>query len=164
MLSLLLSLLPEQPLTGGPGSAVLWVLTLFLWQGWTRLAAGVHGLHDQPGNGEREIQRGDRERFPRPQLRGEALRDQGGALPGKCWLFSSGRNTQDFCSQIKPSTNGLEAHVTGAESVLTLPGDPLQQTQKLCDSPTQLFSWLYRGRGKALGTKKLLRLNKTRAT
>lgn len=48
------------------GGTALWyegiaVLTcwLFHWQGWPRLAAGVHGVHDQQGNREREIQRGD---------------------------------------------------------------------------------------------------------
>lgn len=59
---------------------------VFHRQGWTRLAAGVYGIYDQQGNRECEIQRGDRERLPCPQLRGEALRDQGGALPSECTL------------------------------------------------------------------------------
>ncbi|CAF90368.1 unnamed protein product [Tetraodon nigroviridis] len=46
-----------------------------------RVPAGVHGLHDQPRDGERQVQRGDRERLPGPERREQALRDQGGAVP-----------------------------------------------------------------------------------
>lgn len=63
---------------------------LFHRQGWTRLAAGVYGVYDQQGDRKREIQRGDRECFPCPQLRREALRDQGGALPGTYQLWPLG--------------------------------------------------------------------------
>ncbi|CAI5794533.1 spectrin alpha chain-like [Podarcis lilfordi] len=50
-------------------------------QGRPRLPAGIHGLHDQPGDGERQVERRDRKRLPGPELRGEALRDQGGVVP-----------------------------------------------------------------------------------
>lgn len=51
-------------------------------QGWKRVLARVHGLHDQQRNGEREVKRGDRERFPCSQRREQALRHQGRTLPG----------------------------------------------------------------------------------
>lgn len=64
-------------------AALLW-LTGFVcvFQGWQRVLAGVHGFHDQPRNRERKVQRGDWERLPSPQRRCQALRHQGGALPG----------------------------------------------------------------------------------
>lgn len=62
---------------------------------------------------------------------------------------------------MKTSINCLEVHVTVIETVLNLPGYPPHRSDG--NSPTQLLSWLYRGRGKAL-TAKLLGLSKRRAT
>ena len=73
-------------------------------QGWQRVIARVHGFHDQSRDGERQVQRGDRERLPRAQHRGQALRHQRRTLPGNACaphvsfvLLTPQRVIQSYC-------------------------------------------------------------------
>lgn len=59
-----------------------WANVSVFVQGWKRVLAGVHGLHDQPRNRKREVERRDRERLPCSQRREQTLRHQGRIIPG----------------------------------------------------------------------------------